>query len=81
METDWKPNGNAKSLQPAKTLGLQPFSIKLNHPEQASKTTDTQEVFEQKNKHTNLEIVAIRKREANETEDEFLDRFFDETLF
>lgn len=81
LETDWKPLGNAKSLQPAETLGLQPFSIPLNHPWQASKTTDTQEIFEQKNEHTNFEVVAIRKREANETEDEFLDRFFDETLF
>ena len=60
LATTWQENGNNlakfcqqvgndKSLQPSKTLGLQPFSIPLSHPYQDSKTINTQEVFEQKN--------------------------------
>lgn len=88
LATTWQENGNNlakfcqqlgndKSLQPAETLGLQPFSIPLTHPYQDSKTINTQERIRE---NFGNNIVAIRERRLDETEDEFLDRFFDETL-
>lgn len=88
LATTWQENGNNlakfcqqvgndKSLQPAETLGLQPFSIPLKDAWQESKTINTQERMRE---NFGNNIMAIRERRFDETEDEFLDRFFDETL-
>jgi hypothetical protein len=84
LATTWQENGknlaifcqqlgNAKSLQPAKTLGLQPFSIPLNHPYQGNKTINTQRVIGEKN-------YKVWSPVEGESYADFEERFLEESL-
>lgn len=81
LANSWQKVGNDESLQPAKTLGLQPFSIPLNHAQQEDKPINTCSNEGQKfNTFSQTEITAIRKPIGNESDVEFLDRFLSETI-
>ncbi len=85
LATDWQPTGNAKSLQAAKTLGLQPISIPLNHPYQDNKTTDTQVGSEGKNAKLSVptdepKTTISYQPMSWETDEDFQDRFLTESV-